>query len=224
MTVFIVLLAILSSVTFAQNNNTEYCNVRCDVDAQCGGTCGRCSTTTDDQRVCLGASECGGQCNSDDECGKLCSQCINGACGGLPCHADCEKSAWCGEECGACLPSAFNNNRTVCTQACGAPCISSLGCAEPCPHCGEDGVCEASSALSAGAVVGITIAVALVGGGILFPLVIMGIMCWCLASENDGYAGLAVVYITAFCIPVGIIVFALAFGLSLGLSPSICCA
>jgi hypothetical protein len=221
MFLFVGVVAMFVGCTFAQD---QFCNVRCDVDAQCGGDCKRCVTTTDNERICLGLSGCGGQCKIDSDCDKICAQCINGACGGLPCHADCEKSAWCGEECGACLPSVFNNNRTVCTQVCGAPCISSLGCTDPCPVCSEDGVCTAGAALTAGAVAGITVAIAIVGGGILFPLLVMGILCAVMGDDSDSYAAVAIVYISAICIPIGIVIFALAFGLSLGLSPSICCA
>lgn len=214
-------LCLLTIVVRAQESKS-FCNVRCDVDNQCGGDCNRCVTTTNNERFCRGLSECGEQCNRDSECGQLCQRCINGACGGLPCHADCEKAASCGEECGACLPSAFNNNRTVCTQVCGAPCISSLSCVAPCRVCSGDGVCTADAALSAGAVAGITVAVAIVGGGILFPLLIMGIMIAC--SEDSVNGVYTTMCITLICVPIGIVIFALAFGLALGLSPSICCA
>lgn len=152
----IVVVGLLLFAALVRAQETSFCNVRCDIDYQCGGECNRCVTTNDDGRFCRGLSECGDRCNRDSDCGDLCNRCINGACSGLPCHADCEKSAVCGDECSACLPSAFNNNRTVCTQVCGAPCISSLGCTDPCSICSDHGICTADAALSAGAVAGIT--------------------------------------------------------------------
>lgn len=195
----------------------DYCNVRCDVDAQCGGDCKRCATTSDNDRVCQGFSACGGQCKMDSECDGRCDRCVDGVCSGLPCGADCGNSAWCDAECSACLPGAIDSNRTVCTRACGVACLTSGDCAEPCPHCGF-GVCGTDAALSAGAVAGIAIATALVGGGVLFPIVVALIAGYVRPS-----LGLGVLCVGLISIPFGIALFGLAFGLSLGLSTSICC-
>jgi hypothetical protein len=200
--------------------NDEFCNVRCDVDAQCGGECGRCS---DNGRVCVGLrGGCGDQCKSDSDCDKVCAQCVNGACGGLPCQAECEQSTWCGEDCGECLQSAFNSNQTVCVHVCGAPCLSAINCGSPCPVCSEDGICTNAAALTAGVMAGITIAIAIVGGAIICPLVVWVLFCWAFNRwKDDSSLGPCV---AASCIPFGVILFGLSFGLSLGLSPSICCA
>jgi hypothetical protein len=223
-------LLVLLFMSLVDSQGLDFCNVRCDIDSQCGGTCNRCVTTTDNERICLGLSACGGLCSADKQCDALtlCNKCINGVCGGLPCHAECNSSAWCGADCPACMPNSIksaDNNRTVslCSEPCGAPCNSSLNCVEPCTHC-IDGVCGHDAPLSVGAVVGITIAAALVGGGLLFPLVV--VMCFvCLIRENlDDDPSFAFIIIGTYAIPVGIALFALAFGLSLGLSPSVCCS
>jgi hypothetical protein len=99
----IVVVGLLLFAALVRAQETSFCNVRCDIDYQCGGECNRCVTTNDDGRFCRGLSECGDRCNRDSDCGDLCNRCINGACSGLPCHADCEKSAVCGDECSACL-------------------------------------------------------------------------------------------------------------------------
>jgi hypothetical protein len=213
-----VILMLIVSYSLAQD---QFCNVRCDVDAQCGGECGRCVITSDNGRVCLGLSGCGDHCNSDSDCDKVCAQCVNGACGGLPCQAECEKSTWCGEDCGECIPSAFNINQTLCTHVCGAPCMSANNCGSPCPLCSDDGICTNGAAFSAGEVAGIAIAIAVVGGVVICPLVVYLVACWLVETHSSSKANCR---IAAACIPVGIIVFGLSFGLSLGLSPSICCA
>jgi hypothetical protein len=210
------ILMLIVSYSLAQD---QFCNVRCDVDAQCGGECGRCS---ENRRVCVGLSGCGDQCKSNSDCDKVCAHCLNGACGGLPCKADCEQPTWCGEDCGQCVQSAFNINQTLCTHVCGAPCMSANNCGSPCPICSDDGICTNGAALSAGAVVGITIAIAVVGGVVICPLVMYAMFRWLFERHyDDTVEGLCV---AAIWIPFGIVIFGLSFGLSLGLSPSICCA
>lgn len=106
-------------------------------------------------------------------------------------------------------------------------CNSSLACLEPCPFCNKDGVCGVEAALSVGAVVGITIAVALVGGGLLFPLLAVVLFACALTWNNDDLdddPSFGFILVGFYSIPVGIVLFALVFGLSLGLSPSVCCS
>lgn len=219
------LLLLFLFVQFAQTQDKSFCNVRCEVDVQCGGHCNRCVTTVDNDRFCQGLSGCGETCKSDSDCDALCKTCINGACGNgdLPCQADCSSTAACGEKCGLCLPNVFSSNRTVCTDVCGAPCLLSLNCAEPCPVCSEDGLCISAAAFSTGEVIGIIIGASLLGGLIVWPAIIcclLTIACW---ESTDAYKNAFNMEISAFCIPVGLVVSFLACGLALGLSPSICC-
>jgi hypothetical protein len=205
----------------------DFCNVRCDVDLQCGGECNQCRTTAANDRLCLGPSACGEQCRSDIQCGKACKSCIDGVCGGLPCGSDCERSSWCHEDCGACLASPGNSSRLVCTQPCGTKCSSSADCAAPCSDCGKDGVCGGRPALSVGAVVGITIAVAILCGGVAIPLIVACLLRAATVDDDadgDDDPQFLVFFYCLWACPIGIVVIGLVIGLSLGLSPSICCS
>lgn len=205
----------------------DFCGVRCDIDAQCGGDCERCVDTAENERICLAQIPCGGRCRVDSDCGPLCTRCRDNVCGGLPCHAECNNnvSMWCGDECPACMPLSVDVNRTVCTQPCGLPCNSSLACASPCSRC-SDGACLPDPVLSVGAVVGITIAVSLVGGAICVPLLV--VFFYALANWSDEMddedPSFAFILVGLLSIPFGVAIFALAVGLPLGLSPSVCCS
>jgi hypothetical protein len=84
----------------------------------------------------------------------------------------------------------------------------------------------ADPVLSVGAVVGITIAVSLVGGAICVPLLV--VFFYALANWSDEMddedPSFAFILVGLLSIPFGVAIFALAVGLPLGLSPSVCCS